>query len=208
MNALAELRKRAGTRANPVNRANPPDSQPSISRISTISRGTVANPPANPADALRWHLLDLADDEGIRTTVISELDADDLLDAEGMSDAALREWLRLRDDARIMARGLVPWRWNGEQASICAGCGPVALWPGAPDRVLACPWCWHRRRGIGPARPGVTCGTCEHYGADELNPTGGAGRCAQAVAGPHWPHAPIRCERWRPMEAKNGTAAD
>ena len=33
------------------------------------------------------------------------------------------------------------------QAATCDACGPVWLWPGAPARVLACPWCFNRRAG-------------------------------------------------------------
>lgn len=33
------------------------------------------------------------------------------------------------------------------QAAICDGCGPVWLWPGAPARVAACPWCMNRAAG-------------------------------------------------------------
>lgn len=208
---VPELSRNAGTAESKAGRAVPvvpavPDEKrvggQIVRIVAALDRARTPEPtPAPAADTLRAHLLELAADEGIKPTVISELDDDDLLAAEGLSDAGLLEWLRLCDDARVMARGLVPWRWNGERAVICAGCGAVALWPGAPAAVLACPWCWHRRRGIEPARPSVTCGTCEHYITDELNPTGGAGRCAQSVAGPHWPQARIRCGRWRPTGA-------
>lgn len=36
----------------------------------------------------------------------------------------------------------------------CAGCGPVLLWPGCPDRVRACPWCFRRKAGKTIPRPG------------------------------------------------------
>lgn len=41
--------------------------------------------------------------------------------------------------------GHVPAGWT--QASCCDGCGPVWLWPDAPARVIACPWCWNRIAG-------------------------------------------------------------
>jgi len=217
---VPELSRNAGTAESKAGRAVPvvpavPDEKrvggQIVRIVAALDRARTPEPtpaPAADTDTRRARLLELADDEGIERGIVDRLDDDDLLAAEGLSDAALREWLRLRDDARIMARGLVPGRWNGERAATCAGCGLVVLWPGAPDRVLACPWCRHRRRGIEPARPSVTCADCRHYIPDELNPVGGAGRCAQSVAGPHWPAAPIRCERWRPMEAKTGTTAD
>lgn len=146
----------------------------------------------------RAHLLALAADEGIERVLVDRLDDADLRAAVGLDDAALREWLRLRDDARIMAKGLVPWRWQGERAAICAGCGPVVLWPGAPAAVQACPWCWHRRRGVEPPRPSVACSDCKHFTHDAINPPAGAGRCGLGVAGLHWPGEPIRCGQWAP----------
>ena len=35
----------------------------------------------------------------------------------------------------------------------CAGCGPVVLWPDAPDAVIGCPWCHHRKTGRIIPRP-------------------------------------------------------
>jgi hypothetical protein len=45
----------------------------------------------------------------------------------------------------------VPAGWTRPVA--CAGCGPVLLWPDAPDAVIGCPWCHHRKTGRNIPRP-------------------------------------------------------
>lgn len=41
--------------------------------------------------------------------------------------------------------GTIPASYTS--ATVCTGCGPVWIWPGAPARVLGCPWCDNRRQG-------------------------------------------------------------
>lgn len=41
--------------------------------------------------------------------------------------------------------GMVPPTYTA--ATVCTGCGPVPIWPGAPARVLGCPWCINRLQG-------------------------------------------------------------
>ncbi|MDO8706034.1 MAG: hypothetical protein Q7J84_13915 [Sulfuricaulis sp.] len=41
------------------------------------------------------------------------------------------------------------------QASECKDCGWVWLWPGAPTRVLGCPWCFNRASGLPIPRPPI-----------------------------------------------------
>ncbi len=46
---------------------------------------------------------------------------------------------------RIRERGQVPPNYTA--VTVCAGCGPVPIWAGAPEHVLACPWCFNRAAG-------------------------------------------------------------
>jgi len=47
---------------------------------------------------------------------------------------------------RLREQGQIPDGWT--ETVTCAGCGPVPLWPGLPEKVLACPWCFNRLRGL------------------------------------------------------------
>ena len=47
---------------------------------------------------------------------------------------------------RMREAGEIPPEYT--QTVECAGCGPVLLWEGAPERVAACPWCFNRIRGL------------------------------------------------------------
>ena len=47
--------------------------------------------------------------------------------------------------------GMVPPTYTG--ATVCKGCGPVAIWPGAPAHVQGCPWCMNRASGRPIPRP-------------------------------------------------------
>ena len=38
--------------------------------------------------------------------------------------------------------------------TICAGCGCVHIFEGAPDRVMGCPWCHVRAMGVAHTTPG------------------------------------------------------
>jgi hypothetical protein len=44
--------------------------------------------------------------------------------------------------ARMIRKGQIPPGYTAE--TICRGCGPVPVWPGSPERVDACPWCFNR----------------------------------------------------------------
>ena len=81
-----------------------------------------------------------------------------IFQAPGMDAAAFRahwsaeEWAELEADAALMAAarlalefaaqrrgGIAPAHYTA--TTTCARCGPVPVWPGAPARVLGCPWC-------------------------------------------------------------------
>ncbi len=46
---------------------------------------------------------------------------------------------------RMRERGEVPAHYTA--TTVCAGCGPVPIFPGAPERVMGCPWCLNRAAG-------------------------------------------------------------
>lgn len=58
------------------------------------------------------------------------------------------------------------------RVALCQGCGPVFLWPEAPEVVRGCPWCLVRHRVLIP-RPLVTCATCRHFEPNGHTPTAG-----------------------------------
>lgn len=65
------------------------------------------------------------------------------------ADPALLENLaRAVSTRRMRDRGEVPPSYTSN--TVCAGCGPVPIFEGAPDRVMGCPWCFNRAAG----RPG------------------------------------------------------
>ena len=57
--------------------------------------------------------------------------------AEALAHAVQTRRMRERDE--------VPPHYTA--TTVCAGCGPVPIWVGAPEHVLACPWCFNRLAG-------------------------------------------------------------
>ena len=61
-------------------------------------------------------------------------------------DPALLETLAHAVSVRRMREaGTVPAHYTA--TTTCAGCGHVPIFEGAPERVLACPWCLNRLAG-------------------------------------------------------------
>lgn len=93
---------------------------------------------------------------------------------------------------------------------LCANCGPVWLFPGAPKLLHGCPWCLggHSRADI--PRPAVRCGTCRHFNQSKTTPAAGLGQCRIDAPGSHcgpalWPKAERICGAWRPRPPCNPT---
>lgn len=88
-------------------------------------------------------------------TEMLQLAADHGLTANELRQTAGQDWPEIKADpalARAFATA-VEIRQMREQNRIppsytasttCAGCGPVPIWPGCPENVLACPWCFNR----------------------------------------------------------------
>ena len=96
---------------------------------------------------------------------------------------------------RRRERGERPPGWTS--CVICAGCGPVHLWPGSPRTVLGCPRFFNRVEGRPIPQPLVlTCGSCAHF--DRMQHLH-LGRCAcgepEAPAG-LWATDRRACGQW------------
>ena len=110
-------------------------------------------------EAARLHLLALAAGEGLPADLVQCLPDADVAACEGYTDAELLGYLRALVARQRMDGGMVPLEWGGDVAGTCEGCGPVLLWPGSPERVTACPWCFRRRVGKAIPRPSSKAGT-------------------------------------------------
>lgn len=84
----------------------------------------------------------------------AELGAQDLGDfaAGELTPDALAAWAWAITIRRMRERGEVPAHYTA--VTHCQGCGPVPIFPGTPDVVEACPWCFNRVAGR--ALPKVT----------------------------------------------------
>jgi hypothetical protein len=123
---------------------------PMMQRIVDHKPEIVALLSSVEGDALRA-LLGLAIDEGLRGGTVAALSAKDLRACTDLPRDALCTFLRTLARTQRMAAGEVPYGWT--HAADCAGCGPVLLWRDAPESVIVCPWCWHRKAGRAIPRP-------------------------------------------------------
>ena len=93
---------------------------------------------------------------GVALNDLRQLAGSDWSDIE--SDPAMLETFAAAVQARRMSEsGEIPPTWT--DTTLCAGCGPVPIWRGCPQAVLACPWCFNRvsgrrvpRRSLPPSR--------------------------------------------------------
>lgn len=170
------------------------DAPRSVAESQESQGGDAANTPQRQ----RAHLLALAADEGLSAVLVHGLDHADVAACDGLTDDALRAYLRALDARSQMDAGMVPRGWGEPVARTCEGCGPVLLWPTCPPRVKACPWCFRRKAGKAIPRPLVTCGTCQHFQPDTVNPGAGIGDCQLGPARAYWPKKRHRCAGWRP----------
>ncbi len=98
---------------------------------------------------LRAHKTDLraalvADRYGLNVAELRTVAGPDWPECE--RDPALLEVLaHAVQTRRMLERGEVPPHYTA--TTVCAGCGPVPIFEGCPDRVLACPWCLNRAAG-------------------------------------------------------------
>ena len=113
-------------------------------KVADDIRAGKKNPTQNPLPDEPTKLTEVAREHGLTLSELEEAAGPDWPEVE--ADPKLAEALAHAVQTRKMReRGEVPPHYTG--TTICAGCGPVPIWPGAPSRVLACPWCFNRVRG-------------------------------------------------------------
>ena len=156
--------------------------------------------------AQRTRLLALAAAEWIDAAHVHRMTDADLADwiAAGLDDGQRRAFLYLLEDTASRHAGRVPL--DDTAAMFCKHCGPVWTHPdiaavlpvvdGWP-RALGCPWCAVRKAGGYIPRPSITCGNCQHFKPDAINPPAGMGTCARGH-GTHYPMTTHRCASFQP----------
>jgi len=114
--------------------------------------GTVNTAKTQISSVLVAPRTDHADDSAAQTAQRCGLTIADLKDTAGpdwpecQHDSALLETVAHAIQARRMREtGTVPAHYIA--ITICAGCGPVPIFEGAPATVLGCPWCLNRAAG-------------------------------------------------------------
>lgn len=159
-------------------------------------------------DTIRGRLMELLEAELIDGHLIARLPDADLGDLAGLPDSALEAFARSLRDSDLREHGKRPKHETAP--ALCRHCGPIWLHPAVAavvslldgwPRVLGCPWC-HVRNRIAIPRPPVTCGDCEHFARDTVNPKEGAGAC-KAGQNPKrpWPMASRQCGHFQPENA-------
>lgn len=110
---------------------------------------SAARPTANTADI---HISSVTAVPKVGETEINGIPVADLHAiagpdwAEVATDPDLLEALAAAVATRRMReRGEVPKHYTA--TTTCAGCGQVPIFEGAPERALACPWCFNRIAG-------------------------------------------------------------
>jgi len=155
--------------------------------------------------AIRHRLLLNGRNLGIDESVLAAISIREIESLDGHDSGLIESYLYALRDSALRARGKVP----GDETApaICRKCGPVWLAPevaevapsvGGWPRVLGCPWCHVKDRGLIP-RPVAACADCEHFAPDSIHPSGGVGDCGRStVSSPHYPHAKHQCGGFMP----------
>ncbi|MEO9080036.1 MAG: hypothetical protein ABI268_12100 [Rhodanobacter sp.] len=186
--------------ATPATPATPKKQTPEL-RAQQPSDTVQPDAFAETLKAERTRLLTLAAAEWIDAAHVHRLHDADLAGwiAAGLHDGQRRAFLHLLDDNASRHAGRVPL--DDTAAMFCQHCGPVWTHPdiaavlpvvdGWP-RALGCPWCFVRKAGGYIPRPSVTCGDCQHFTPDTINPPAGMGTC-NSGHGMHYPMKAHRC---------------
>lgn len=102
----------------------------------------------------RLRLIRISQAASVPSREVLRLAGADIATLSGCTDTECLGYVRAllsREDRRA---GRVPVSWT--QACRCDGCGPVYLWPEAPPRVIACPWCLNRVAALPVPDPTVS----------------------------------------------------
>ncbi len=108
--------------------------QPTANTADIPISSVTAVPKAGDSEKL--HGIPLAELKAMLGTDWPECEADPVL---------LETYARSVATRRMREAGVVPQHYTA--TTICAHCGPVLIFPGAPERVLSCPWCFNRAAG-------------------------------------------------------------
>lgn len=81
---------------------------------------------------------------GISIADLRTVAGDDWPEVAGDPDL-LESLARAVQTRRMRESGIVPAHYTA--TTVCTRCGLVLIFPGAPARVLSCPWCFNRRAG-------------------------------------------------------------
>jgi hypothetical protein len=158
--------------------------------------------PRSEADELRERLVRLADGELLDLDVVESLPEIDVLACAGLSDECLIAYVRALHDGQQLELGkALP---EDTARAMCRHCGPVYIHPSiasmAPvldgwPRILGGACCHVRNRKVLP-RPTVTCGACNHFNRDTVNPRDGIGTCRVSAdhAVPLFPQSVRKCQ--------------
>lgn len=123
-----------------------------------------------------------------------------------LTDRQLTAYVAMLAETDLRRHGKVPA--DETAMALCRGCGPVWVHPHVASvapvvngwaRLLGCPWCHVRHAGLYVPRPPVTCGDCQRFTRDTINPSGGMGSCGAGCdpARPY-PHAQTQCGSFTP----------
>ena len=173
---------------------------------------------AKPAE-MPAHLLELAggiglEPETVNAMPLAELNATaqqlaEVLAANGPEIARrfLKSYLLAWRDTAERQAGRVP---ADDTAAIhCQGCGPVWVHPSIAHmlptvagwpRALGCSWCVIRKAGGYVPRPKITCGECQHFTPDTINPPAGMGDCRHGHHGSPYPMQRRACSHFEPIK--------
>lgn len=108
--------------------------QPTANTAEKSISSVTAVPQA--ADSEKLHGIPLAELKAMLGTDWPECERDPLL---------LDTYARSVATRRMREAGVVPAHYTA--ITVCVHCGPVLIFPGAPERVLSCPWCFNRTAG-------------------------------------------------------------
>ena len=134
------------------------------------------------------------------------LDHGEVAEIAELTDRQLSAYVRALADSDLRRHGKVPA--DETARALCRGCGPVWVHPAVASaapvvdglpRLLGCPWCHVRHAGLYVPRPSVSCGVCQHFIRDTVNPEGGMGRCnAGCDPARPYPNTKHQCARFTP----------
>lgn len=115
--------------------------------IRITPKGSVVS--LSPADKLTPDLLQRVKTEKpdlIRLLERARIDAGDDWDEIAADYRQMRAVIELRMIEDMRHRGIVPSHYTA--TTVCAKCGEVPIFEGAPTAVQGCPWCFNRRGGL------------------------------------------------------------